>query len=411
MAPDTAEVAVHAGSLRRKLLDELRERGDVRGSRVAAAFDAVPRHRFAPGATLEEAYANDSVITKRNERGYPVSSVSSPWVQARMLELSGLGPGMRALEIGSGGYNAALMAELVGEHGEVVSVDIDQEVTDRATRLLAETGYDRVRVLCADGTYGAVELAPEGGFDAIIVTAQASDLPPAWIDQLSERGRLVVPLSLRGTRQVFAFQREAGHLRSCGRTECGFVGMRGDNRHGGHLIDLSGEDLRLGLDDDQHVDVEALRSAVASSPQSTTWTGVTLRGNEGALPSLDLWLISNVDPCTRIYAGSRAVERGLSGWTIAASATWEDGTLAYLTIRPDTANDPGGFELGVHAYGPDRDLLAARLAEHVRAWDSGGHRGSVEPTVRVYPADTPEEQLAPGRVITHRYSRLVVSLP
>lgn len=368
-------------------------------------------HRFTPGASLEEAYANDSVITKRNERGFPISSVSSPWVQARMLELSGLGPGMRALEIGAGGYNAALMAELVGEQGEVVSVDIDQEVTDRATELLAQTGYDRVRVLCADGTYGAGKLAPGSGFDAIVVTAQAPDLPPAWSEQLAGQGRLVVPLSLRGTRQVFAFEHEGGHLRSRGRTECGFVGMRGDNRHGGHTIDVSGEDLRLSLGDDQQADAEALRSAVASSSHSTVWTGVTLRGNEGALPSLDLWLISTVDPCARIYASTRAVERGLSGWTIATSATWESSTLAYLTIRPNTTGGHDGFELGAHACGPDRVLLAERLAEHIRAWDSSGYRGAVEPTVRVYPATTPEDRLPPGRVITNRYSRLVVSLP
>jgi protein-L-isoaspartate(D-aspartate) O-methyltransferase len=402
--------AAAAAGLRGRLLEELRDRGDVVSSRVAAAFAEVPRHRFVPEATLEEAYANDAVVTKRNERGHAISSVSAPWIQARMLELSGLAPGMRVLEIGSGGYNAALMAEIVGEGGEVVSVDIDRGVTDRAARLLAQTGYGRVRVVCADGTYGAGELVPEGGFDAIVVTAQAPDLPPAWSDQLAEAGRLVVPLSLRGTRQIFAFEHEGGHLRSHGRTECGFVGMQGDNRHGGRTIDLSGEDLRLSLDDDQQADAEALRSAVASSPQSTVWTGVTLRNNEGVLPSLNLWLISTLDPCARtLYASTKAVERGLSGWSIVTAATWESGTLAYITVRPDTTSGPGGFELGVHAYGPDRELLAARLADRIRDWDSGGHRGSVEPTIRAYPLTTPEDELAPGQVITNRYSRLVIS--
>jgi protein-L-isoaspartate(D-aspartate) O-methyltransferase len=407
---DTGE-ATRARALRASLLDELRERGDVVGDHVAAAFAAVPRHRFIPEVPPETAYANDAVTTKRNSRGHAISSVSAPWVQARMLELSGLGTGMRALEIGSGGYNAALMAEIVGQRGEVVSVDIDREVADRASALLAETGYHRVLVRCADGTYGAGELTPRGGFDAIIVTTQAPDLPPAWIDQLAGKGRLVVPLSLRGTRQILAFEHDGGHLRSRGRTECGFVGMQGDNRHGGHTIHLSGEDLRLTVDDDQQADAEALRAALASSPQSTVWTGVTLRGNEGVLPSLDLWLISTLDPCARIYAGTRAVERGLSGWTIATAATWEGGTLAYITIRPDTASSPGGFELGVHAYGPRREALSERLADRVRAWDSGGHRGSVEPTVRVYPAATPGDRLAPGHLITNRYSRIVISLP
>ncbi|RKN10456.1 methyltransferase, FxLD system [Streptomyces radicis] len=413
MSADTTDEAAHADVLRKKLIDELRERGDIGTDKLAAAFAAVPRHRFAPRASVEEAYADDAVITKRNERGHPISSVSAPWVQARMLELSGLGPGMRALEIGSGGYNAALMAEVVGAGGEVVSVDIDQDVAERATELLAETGYaDMVRVVCADGTYGGGELTPEGGFDAIIVTAQAPDVPPAWSGQLAEKGRLVVPLSLRGTRQILAFEREGGHLVSRGRTECGFVGMRGDNRHGGRTIDLSGEDLRLTLDDDQRADTDALRSAVASSRRTTVWTGVDLRANEGALPSLDLWLISTLEPCARtLHASPKAVERGLSGWSIITAATWDGGTLAYLTIRSNTTDGPGDFELGVHAYGPDRETLAERLADRVRAWDSGGHRGSVEPTVRVYPRATPYDRLPPGQVITNRRSRLVVSLP
>lgn len=401
-----------AEALRGELVDALIAQGDVTSRAIMAAMRTVPRHRFVPGVSLDVAYLNDAVVTKRNERGYAISSVSAPWIQARMLELSGLGPGMRALEIGSGGYNAALMAEIVGERGEVVSVDIDQEVTDRAAELLAETGYGRVRMVCADGAYGAGELAPRDGFDAIIVTAQAPDLPLAWSDQLAEKGRLVVPLSLRGTRQIFAFEHEGGHLRSCGRTECGFVGMQGDNRHGGRTIDLSGEDLRLGLDDDQQADAEALRSAIASSPQCTVWTGVTGHSDEGVLPSLNLWLISTLEPCARsLFATSKAVEQGLAGWRVMTVATWEGGTLAYITIRPVTTSGPGGFELGVHAYGPDREMLAERLADRIRAWDSGGHRGSVEPTVRAYPLTTPEDQLAPGPVVTNRYSRLVVSLP
>ncbi|MDT3395296.1 methyltransferase, FxLD system [Streptomyces sp. B1866] len=410
MNAETTDETAHATVLREKLLEQLRERGDVLSDRVAAAFATVPRHHFLPGASLEEAYVNDAVVTKRNDRGHAVSSVSAPWVQAQMLELSRLGPGMRALEIGSGGYNAALMSELVGEHGEVVSVDIDPEVVGRARRLLAESGYGNVRVVCGDGTYGAGDLAPDGGFDAVLVTAQAPDIPPAWSGQLAARGRLVVPLSFRGIHQIFAFAREEGHLRSRGQTRCGFVGMQGDNRHGGRTLDLLGGDLRLGLNDDQQADAESLRAAVASSARSTVWTGVVLRGSEGVLPSLDLYLVSTLVPCARIYASSRAVERGLSGWTIAAAATWEAGSIAFTTIRPDAGSGADAFELGVHAYGPDRDLLAARLADGIRAWDSGGHRGSVEPTVRAYPAATPDDQLASGQVITNRYSRLVISL-
>ncbi|MFB4196744.1 methyltransferase, FxLD system [Streptomyces carpaticus] len=387
-----------------RLLDELRPEGLT--EEIVAAIREVPRHRFAPEATLEEAYANDAVITKRNDAGYPISSVSAPWVQARMLKLSGLRRGMQVLEIGSGGYNAALMASIVGEQGRVLSIDIDPEVTERAARLLAETGYaDRVSVLCADGTYGApADLVPEGGWDVIMVTVQAPDLPQAWSDQLAEDGRLVVPLSVRGTRQVIAFEHDGDHLRSHGRTVCGFVGMQGDNRHGGRTVDLDGQGLLLTLGDDQEADEQALTAAVASGESHTVWSGVVLGPGEGVLPSLDLWLISSL-PCARIRATAEAVEAGLSGWTLETAATWRGDTFAFLTIRAAE----NGFELGARAYGRDRASLAGVLASQVEAWNGSGRRGTFEPVFRAYRTENPVDRLPEGQVITNRYSRLLVS--
>lgn len=372
---------------------------------VLAALRTVPRHLFTPGASLEEAYTNDSFATKRDAQGVALSTVSAPWVQARMLELAALRPGMRALEIGSGGYNAALMAEVVGPEGEVVSLDIDPEVTERAERLLSEAGYNRVKVLTGDGTYGAAELAGEGGFDAIIVTVQAPDIPAAWRDQLAQNGRLVVPLTFRGTHRVLAFEHEDGHLVSRDSTRCGFVGMQGDNTHSVQSIELAGRDLRLVISRDQAADAETLRAAVASGEESTEWTGVVLRGNEGVLPSLELWLTSTLDPSGTVYASSQAVEKGLSGWTIAATATWTSDTVAYLTMRPDSS---GGFELGVRAYGAGHAAQAHAMAESIRTWDSLGRGATPEPIIRVFSRDAAEDQLD-GIVVSNRHSRLAIS--
>lgn len=93
-----------AGILRAKLAAWLHEQGAIRSAAVDGAFAAVPRHLFAPEEPLERAYANDSVITKRDEHGMALSSVSAPWLQAVMLEQAQINPGMRVLEIGSGGY-------------------------------------------------------------------------------------------------------------------------------------------------------------------------------------------------------------------------------------------------------------------------------------------------------------------
>src|SRR5512146_3300442 len=109
--------------------------------RVEAAFRAVPRHLFLPDLTPEEAYRDEAIPTKRLQTGQIVSSSSQPSIMAIMLEQLALEPGQRVLEIGAGtGYNAALIAHLVGETGHVVSLDIDQDIVDAAWLHLAATG-------------------------------------------------------------------------------------------------------------------------------------------------------------------------------------------------------------------------------------------------------------------------------
>lgn len=140
-AEDMQASSERAEELRTSLVDQLVADGMITSPSLAAAFRAVPRHRFVPpGTPLETVYAVDrSVITKTGEHGEHLSSVSATYIQAREIEQAGLTAGMRVLEIGSGGYNAALLAEVVGADGAVVTVDIDPDITERATTLLAET--------------------------------------------------------------------------------------------------------------------------------------------------------------------------------------------------------------------------------------------------------------------------------
>jgi len=135
--PGAIDADTKARELRARLVDDLVAAGSITTKEVKAAFRTVPRHLFAPEASLEEAYADDIVRTKRDANGMTVSSVSAPWLQAAMLEQADISPGMRVLEVGSGGFNAALIAELVGPTGEVTTIDIDPDVTDRASRCLA----------------------------------------------------------------------------------------------------------------------------------------------------------------------------------------------------------------------------------------------------------------------------------
>jgi protein-L-isoaspartate(D-aspartate) O-methyltransferase len=166
------------------MVTHLNRIGGIRSAPVRAAFLAVPRHLFTPGEPLHRAYANDIVVTRTDSAGNPTSSVSAPGMQAVMLEQAQVRPGMRVLEIGSGGYNAALLAELAGQAGQVVTADIDPQVTARARDCLARARYPRSRWYSRTASTGARARAAR----PIIVTAGAWT-SRAWPDQLAPGGR------------------------------------------------------------------------------------------------------------------------------------------------------------------------------------------------------------------------------
>jgi protein-L-isoaspartate(D-aspartate) O-methyltransferase len=212
------------GGMNRALVAHLKEQGHIRTPAVEKAFLSVPRHVFLPGHPLEEVYADQAVMTKRIE-GIPVSSSSQPAIMAEMLEQLEARPAQSVLEIGAGtGYNAALVAKLVGDRGSVVSVDIDADLVAAARGHLEAARGERVKVVQGDGGYG---YAPQSPYDRIIVTVGTGDLPAAWREQLKAGGRLVVPLVLVGVQASIAFVRQADRLESAAATCCGFMPMRG----------------------------------------------------------------------------------------------------------------------------------------------------------------------------------------
>lgn len=206
---------------RQRLVERLTSEGRITRPEVGSAFLAVPRHEFAPaGTSMSAAYADSVVVTKRGPDGKTSSSVSAPWLQAYMVEAARLRPGSRVLEIGSGGYNAALLAEVVGPTGSVVSVDIDEEVVAAARSALNRAGYPQVQVVHSDGEFG---YAAGGPYDAVIVTVEAADIPPAWTDQLAADGMLVLPLRMRGNVRCLTLKPAEDHLVAVASLQCGFV--------------------------------------------------------------------------------------------------------------------------------------------------------------------------------------------
>jgi protein-L-isoaspartate(D-aspartate) O-methyltransferase len=170
--------------LRNALVDDLMAGGHIRIPQVEAAFRAVPRHLFLPQFPIESVYKDQGFEIKASG-GITLSTSTGPSAMAFMLERLNVGPGDRVLEIGTAtGYNAALLAQIVGKDGLVVSVDIDDDLVEGARDHLSNAGYGHVKTFCADGGYGYPDRAP---YDRIIVTTGAWELLPAWVEQLKAR--------------------------------------------------------------------------------------------------------------------------------------------------------------------------------------------------------------------------------
>ena len=133
-----------------------------------------------------------------------ISSSSQPAMMAMMLEQLDLQPGHRVMEIGAGtGYNAVLMAHLVGVRGHVVTIDFDEDIVLDTRRHLAANGIVNIDVIRTDSGQGFPDGAP---FDRIILTVGDWDIAPAWRGLLVANGRLVLPLSFGGPQLAVAFQ-------------------------------------------------------------------------------------------------------------------------------------------------------------------------------------------------------------
>lgn len=210
----------------RALVETLKRKGDLRDARVEAAFLEVPRHLFLPELTLEQAYADEAVPTKRDSDGTPISSCSQPSMIAIMLEQLRLEPGHNVLEIGAGtGYNAALMQQIVGPTGHVTTIELDPQIAEQASDHLLRAGMSAVNVVPGDGAAGYPARA---AYDRIMATAGIWDVPHTWVRQLRQRGILVAPLWVDAFQVSAAFHAQPdGSLFSAHNLPCGFIRLRG----------------------------------------------------------------------------------------------------------------------------------------------------------------------------------------
>ena len=156
---------------------------DINDKATLAAMSKVPRHEFVPDNLKSMAY---------DDRPLPIGegqTISQPYMVAFMTQDLKLKSHHRVLEIGTGsGYQAAVLAEMVDS---VFTIEIVELLGIKARDRLKRLGHDNVVVKIGDGYHGWIEKAP---FDAIIVTAGATKIPQPLLDQLTEGGRMSIPV-------------------------------------------------------------------------------------------------------------------------------------------------------------------------------------------------------------------------
>jgi protein-L-isoaspartate(D-aspartate) O-methyltransferase len=384
----------------------LRDEGLITTDSVAAAMNAVPRHAFAPGEPLEKVYqTNTTLVPKIDASGRQTSVMSASHIQAIQLEQADVRPGMNVLEIGSGGYNAALIAELVGPTGSAATVDIDADIVDRARAGLSRAGYEQVNVVLADAENGVPQHAP---YDQIIVTVGAWDIPPAWLDQLTPTGRIVVPLRFAGITRLIAFDRSPGSpvLRASNYRLGSFVPMQGDGAATEQLIAVTPDiGLRLDQQSTTTFDVPALRKAL-NSPPVESWSGTPFDMPD----ELELFLLTSGPELPMLHAAQAAVDQGVVNRTvrIGTPALVRSGSFAYR-IKRENAQTVSGYETGVVAHGPEAEQISRELLTMTRDWASSYYRrGAARIT---YHPNTADRDDVTGWHTTKRHGVLAIAWP
>jgi protein-L-isoaspartate(D-aspartate) O-methyltransferase len=379
---------------------------------------------------VEEVYSDRVIAAKKDSEGHWLSSSSQPAIMAIMLEQLDLQPGHKVLEIGAGtGYNAALMAHIVGESGQVVAVEIDEDLTEAARRHLAAAGYEQVQAVCADGGYGYPDAAP---FDRIILTVAAGDITPAWWDQLKPGGRIVLPLMLKGSMKSVAFERVDDHLASLSVKDCGFIPLRGAFALAlPSRVQVGPEPgLVVEVQNELSVDLEAVFEFLKGAPRD--WPAdleVIFWDLVGG--GLWTWLALHEPGVCHLLAVDETVEREIAPavmvlegeHTQAGTAVLLEKTgLAALVRAPSQAIPrvpedqlfaPGSpalqpFALYVRQFGPD-ESVARRLLARVEAWKSAGRPASDRMQIRAYRKDMDYNPSESEILLERAWTKLVLN--
>jgi protein-L-isoaspartate(D-aspartate) O-methyltransferase len=375
-----------------RLADELVASGAIASAPVERAFRKVPRHLFIDRGEvhiedeqkLREVVCDhkcpDTGVLEAIYRDGPIvlsegSTSSQPMCMAWMLEDLGLRPGMKVFEVGTAsGWNAALLAELVGDPSLVYSVEVAPGLAESAKRHLEEAGYGGVTVICGDGAEG---YAPGAPYDAIIVTCGCTDLSPAWVEQLSRNGVILCPLHIAPSGDPTLLARRSD------------TGLRG---HFTRLIFFVScqSDLMPTSISPSTIDAE---EAVALAP---------------VLDEVDFPLCDQGDE-------DRGV-RWLFFLFLSAQMSGDDRLVTVDGFWPTGMANPVLREACVSSWEGRMKVIGGRgllerFLQVARCWEKLGRPGLADYDIVILPAAEPAPAPANGGVLRRRHFQYVISVP
>ena len=201
---------------RRRLIEEIRGRG-VEDLGILQLFDLVPRHLFLPEGVWNRAYEDAPIPI-----GYQ-QTASQPSLQALYLTLLRPKSHERVLEIGTGsGFLTALLGKMADR---VYSVERIRELSARARKALDGLGFLNVALLVGDGTIGWRKYAP---FDVVVVSAASPSIPKAYLEQLADPGRMLIPVGTKDAQDLILVRKEGGEItEEAVQAGCTFVPLLG----------------------------------------------------------------------------------------------------------------------------------------------------------------------------------------
>ncbi|UCG70732.1 MAG: protein-L-isoaspartate O-methyltransferase [Thermoplasmata archaeon] len=205
---------------RKKLVESLVRRRYISKPEVIFAMMKVPRHIFVPKGIQPYAYHD---CPQQIGLGQTISAPHMVGIMAEKLDLK---PGHKVLEVGGGsGYHAAVVAEIIGKEGHVFSIEYIEDLAKKGRENIQKAGLgERVTIIHGDGSEGLSEHAP---FDRIFVTAASPDVPPPLLDQLADKGKLLIPAGGRHFQILLYYERKGNKIIKKDYGGCVFVPLRG----------------------------------------------------------------------------------------------------------------------------------------------------------------------------------------